>query len=218
MQIPFLTLLLFGTILTLAGCEEPTKPTINLYRAVHIGDIDQIKRHLYWGTDVNRPGPNGDYPLHVAVSQGRVAIAKDLLRHGADVDARDAIGRTPLHRALLSGKVPSATLLLNRKPGDDLQALLVELVGEGAADPDTLAFLIRQGVNINEYSEDGYVPLHYAVASGNVKLAKRLITAGADVNLPDAKGSTPLAIAQTIADPASAKIITQLLEQYGASR
>lgn len=218
MQIQFLALLVLGLALMSTGCEEPPKPTVNLYRAVHIGDIAQIKRHLYWGTDVNQPGPDGDYPLHVAVSQGRIAIAKELLRHGADVNAKDALGRTPLHRALASGKVPSASLLLDQEPEDDLQGLLFELVRAGTADPDTLAFLVRQGVDINAYGEDGSLPIHSAVASGDVKLAKRLITAGADVNLPNARGSTPLAIAQTIADPASAKIITQLLAQYGAIR
>ena len=100
--------IVLGVLIT--GCAEPPKPTVNLYRAVHVGDLDQIKRHLFWGTDVNQPGPNGDYPLHVAVGQGRVAIAKELLKHGAKTEVHDALGRTPLQLALANGKVPAAKL------------------------------------------------------------------------------------------------------------
>lgn len=215
--LPFASLLLVLAAM-LTACEEPPKPTINLYRAVHIGDLDQIKRHMFWGTDVNMPGPNGDYPLHVAVGQGRVAIVRELLRHGADPNARDALGRTPLHVALANGKVPAVRMLLKEPVDDDLPELLNELVREGAADRDTLDFLVQRGVDINTLGPNGRPPLHLAVASGNVKLAKRLITAGADVNLGDAKGTTPLSLAQNLDDPATAKIMTTLLTQYGAAR
>jgi ankyrin repeat protein len=39
-------------------------------------------------------------PLHVALSDNRVEIARLLLAHGADVHARDAIGRSPLTVAI----------------------------------------------------------------------------------------------------------------------
>lgn len=213
-----LTLLLCGLIFSLMGCNEPPKPTVNLYRSLHIGDIEQIKRHLFWGTDINQPGPDGNYPLHIAVGQGRVAIARELIRHGADVNAINSAGRTALHVALANGKVPSARLLISEHPDDDLQALLLTLVRELTADPDTLEFLMQQGADVNTADQDGELPLHLAVSSGNVKLAKRLIIVGADVNISNAAGSTPLSLAQTLNDHASAKIITQLLKQYGATQ
>ena len=155
-------------VLLLTGCEEPPKPTVNLYRAVHIGDLDQIKRHLYWRTDINQPGPDGDYPLHVAVSRGRVAIARELIRNGARLDARDSEGRTPLHVALANGKVPAARLLLDQGADDDLQSLLFDLVREGAADRDTLELLTARGVDLNQLGPTGEAPLHVAVKSGEV--------------------------------------------------
>lgn len=218
MRLLLLILLLFSLTSSLTGCNEPPKPTVNLYRSVHIGDIEQIKRHLFWGTDINQPGPNGDFPLHIAVGQGSIAIARELLRHGADVNARNAAGHTPLHVALASGKVPSAKLLLNEQPDDDLQALLLTLVREQAADSDTLEFLTKRGIDVNAADQDGEPPLHLAVSLGDVKLARRLIIVGADVNATNAAGLTPLAIAQKLNDQTSAKIITQLLKQYGAIR
>lgn len=204
--------------LSLAGCDEPAKPTINLYRAVHIGDLAQIKRHLFWRTDINQPDTDGNYPLHVAVAQGQVPIARLLIRHGADLAVTDTAGRTPLHVALANGKIPAARLLLERGADDDLQALLYALVDVGAADRDTLAWLIANGVEIDAPGADGRPPLHRAVAADDVRLAKRLITAGASVNLATADGTTPLALAQSLAErrPGGAPAMITLLTQFGA--
>ena len=50
--------LIFGMWLVL-GCSEPSPPTINLQRAVEIGDLDQLERNLHFQADVNEPGPTG---------------------------------------------------------------------------------------------------------------------------------------------------------------
>jgi ankyrin repeat protein len=202
------------TVGLLSACDDPPQPTVNLYRAVQIGDLDQIKRHLFWKTDINRPGPDGNYPLHVAVSQGRVAIARELLKHGAQVDLRNAQGRTPLHVALANGKVPAAELLREHGADDDLQSLLFALAEEQTLDRDTLEFLTSRGADINARDPRGQPPLHTVVEAGDVKLAKHLINAGAEVNRTDASGRTPLEIAAQQDGPT----MMTLLEQYGATR
>jgi ankyrin repeat protein len=213
---PLLRALLIALIAaaSLSGCDEPPQPTVNLYRAVHSGDLDQIKRHLYWKTEINRPGPDGDFPLHVAVSQGRVAIARELLQHGARVDVRDALGRTTLHVALANGKVPAAALLVASGADDDRQALLFDLASEGALDRDVIEFLTARGADINATGPDGRTPLHSAVLAGDVKMAKRLIAAGADVNQTSADGETVLEIAERQNETA----MVTLLRQFGAAR
>jgi uncharacterized protein len=203
-------------ILTLTSCGEPPRPSINLDRAVRIGDLDQIQRHLYWGTDADRPGPEGDYPLHVAAHQGKVVIVRELLAHGVSTSPRDHRGRTPLHVALANGKIGVADVLERHGADDDLQELLRVLVRDGNADRDTIAWLVdRHGVDPNAIGSDGQAPLHLAVAAGRVKLAKHLIQAGADVNQVDASGTSPLAIAETSVDNGA---MIQLLDAYGAQR
>ncbi|MEA3276859.1 MAG: ankyrin repeat domain-containing protein [Pseudomonadota bacterium] len=198
--------------LLLVGCSEPARPTINLYRAIHAGDLDQIKRHLYWGTDVNQPDPHGELALHVAARRSRVVIARELLKHGANVNGENRQGQTPLHVALVNGKTQVAGVLVDNGAADDPQALLFGLVGEGVDDRDSLDFLIKRGADVDARNDAGASPLHLAVSEGHLLLAKRLIDQGADVNLPDGTGRTPLAMATSNDD----RDIVTLLERFGA--
>lgn len=188
---------------------------MNFYHAVHSADLDQIKRHLYWGTDVNQAGPDGRYALHVAVADGRVAIARELLDHGARLDVRDRLGHTPLAVALANGRVPAAELLLARGAADDPQVLLRQLVAEGHLDRDTLALLVSRGADPNALGPDGRAPLHLAVIGGRLKITKWLLQEGADVNRVTNSGQTALDLAlEADTDPN----LIRILEQYGAQR
>jgi ankyrin repeat protein len=204
--------LLALTALLLSGCSEPPRPTINLYRAIHSGDLDQIKRHLYWGTDVNQPDPDGDYPLHVAARRGRVVISKELLDHGADPNAENLAGATPLRVALGEGKTQVAQVLTKKGAADDPQELLFDLVHDGVTDRDSLRFLVDRGADVNVSDADGDAVLHIAVRNNQLLLVKRLIDEGADVNLPDGQGRTPLEIAAVNEN----RDITKELARYGA--
>jgi ankyrin repeat protein len=194
----------------LVACSRPQPPTVPLYRALQVGDLDQVKRHLAHGSPIDRPDANGDLPLHVAARAGQVAIARALLDHGAGLAAGDARGRTPLHLALANGRVEVAGLLVDWGAKDSPQDLLFALVEEGSADRDALAFLRERGADINGRDAAGQTPLHLALISRRVALAKRLILAGADLRLADGTGRAPLALAGSDPD------LNRLLRQYGA--
>ena len=200
-------------IVPLVACDEPPAPSINFYRAIHTGDLDQIKRHVYWGTDIDQPGPDGDYPLHVAAERGHVVVVAELLRHGASPEALNGAGRTPLQVALLTGKTEVARLLVNKGATADPQSLLALLVTAGISDRDALAFVVARGADVNSADAAGDRPLHRAVTQGQLLLVKRLIALGAEVNLTNAQGLTPLALAQA----GGQRDIAALLATYGAS-
>ena len=194
----------------LAACTRPQPPTVPLYRALQIGDLDQVKRHLHYGSPIDRPDANGDLPIHVAARAGQVTIVRFLLDHRARLDVGDALGRTPLYLALANGRLEVARLLVDQGAQDPPQALLFALVREGSADRDALAFLRRRGADINARDAAGQTPLHLAVMSRRVALTKRLILAGADLRLADGAGRIPLTLAGSDPD------LTRLLRQYGA--
>ncbi len=198
------------------GCTEPAEPTVNLNRAVEIGDIDQIRRHIHWERDLNAPNAAGDSPLHAAAQAGRVAIARELARNGADIESLNREGQTPLLVALAHGRTQVAMMLVDQGASLNAQALLIELCATGLIDRDALNFLIRSGAQINRLDPTGNAPLHLAIRNGHLNAVRRLILAGADVNQIDAGGRTPLQIARESATGPDARLIRSSLERSGA--
>ena len=207
----FLSLLL-AVAGMLGGCAEPDPPTIGLYRAVHIGDLDQIERHIHWGTDINQTNPDGEKPLHVAARKGRWVVVELLLKHGAEVDALSRTGRTPLYVAVMEGRTQVAELLIGNGARFEPDFLLSEAVKNGVFDKDALRFLVNRGANINQRDEAGQTPLLIAISNGQRRVAKQLILLGADVNLPGGDGTLPLGLAM---QRNAADLIT-LLRRNGA--
>jgi len=200
------------SVLLLGACGEPPPPTISLYRAVRDGDLDQIKRHVHWGTDIDQADSRGERPLHAAARRGRLIVARELLKNGADPNATNRAGETPLRIALTEGKTQLADRLLVAGATDDRQVLLFALVRAGVDDRDSLAFLAERGASVTAEDRFGATPLHIAVSDGRRLLTKRLIDLGADMDVSDATGRTPLDIAIENGD----RPIIDLLERLGA--
>lgn len=206
--IPLILLLFF-----LAGCDNPEKPTITLYLAMQRGDIEQIERHIAWGTDMNQLDPDGYAPLHVAVRNGRMAIVRLLLKRGVDVRRKDARGHDALYHAVLGAHLRIADLLLKAGSELDANALLLAAVEQGVNEREVYRFLSNQGADMNLRDNNGDTPLLKAIRMGNHKLAKHLVSFGADVTVTDASGKTALAIAKSL----GLRDIAQLLQRNGAT-
>lgn len=177
------------------GCGAPDRPTVSLYLAVQRGDIDQVERHLHWGSDINQPFPSGRMPLHDAAEKGRIVLVKLLLKHGATVDATDSAGRTPLQLAILTGRTQVAAELLRAGAQLDASALMLDAARAGVEDRDVVRFLGKHGANLNATDEHGNSALLIAIAKGNHRLVHHLVEQGADVNLRNHEGRTALDIA-----------------------
>lgn len=178
--------------LILAGCSEPARPTLGLYPAIERGNLDQIDRHVHWGSDINAMHPDGQRPLHAAAEAGRSVVVRTLLDGGAEIDALNRQGHTALYVALMDGRTQVAELLVERGAGFEPTRLLQAVVDNGVTDRDVFEFLIERGADIDAKDAAGDPPLVRAARRGDRRLAKQIITHGADVNARGAEGHTPL--------------------------
>ena len=208
-----LLLLLMLPMLFMAACSDPDRPTIGLYMAVHRSDLDQIKRHIFWGTDINQTDANGQTPLHVAAEKGRLIVAKLLLEHGANIEGKDSEGHPPIHAAVMAGRTQIAQLLIGKGAQFNTNNLLYHAVQKNVADRDVIEFLIQHGADINQVHKDGLTPLLEAINHDHRALVKLLIINGADVNKPSSGGKMPLQAARQRKNSS----IIRLLQRNGAS-
>lgn len=79
------------------------------------GDSDLLRRLLSNGIDANSKDYDHRTPLHVAASQGLLAMARLLLGAGASVFSTDRWGNTPFDEARLSGNNQLIKLLEEAK-------------------------------------------------------------------------------------------------------
>jgi ankyrin repeat protein len=116
--------------------------------------------------DVNADGGYYRRPLVAALAGEHFQIADLLLHNGADPDVRGESGRNPLHAAAHSGNVEVVRILIECHVPD-----------------------------INSRTEFGTTPLLMAVDGRNFKdgsVLRLLLEHGADVNVPNGSGWTPL--------------------------
>lgn len=93
------------------------------------------------------------------------------------------------------------------------QSLILHAVFEKKL--DILEFLIKQGCELNKGDDNGLTPLHAAALENDSIAAEILLTAGAQVDIEDKFGSTPLFRAvYSYQDNLS---VISLLLKYGAS-
>jgi hypothetical protein len=200
------------------AAEDPQLRYVRLSTELH----DAVKRGataeevidlISQGADPNYGiGSNGGVPLHTAASSGRPDIVKILLDAGALVDARSANGWTPLLPAAACFNQQRAEVLrLLLDAGADAQVVtdkgwttLLELAFscsgpklDKACAESGLKALISAGADLNVTEKaSGAAPLHIAAFRGELFIVRHLVEAGADVNLKDKDGRTPLDFAK----------------------
>jgi hypothetical protein len=156
------------------------KPVTDINEAVLAEDLETVKQHISYGTDINSGNSYGITPLHWASgNQESGKITELLLKHGANVDAERTDGATPMHHATHYNKIKSVEALL--RYGANLEA--------------------RDG------SQFGSTPLHAAAWRSDPQIVELLITEGAEVNSLDLKNQTPLDLATLYKKEDNVKIL-----------
>lgn len=167
------------------------------------------------GADVNAQDATGSLPLKDAVFSRSFRVVELMINEGSLIDQADHNGVRPLHIAAIRGCPDIASLLLER--GADINAKTnrgntpIHLAAEQGGAEVTKVLLQKQIAKHNEF--DAFQPCNPHSAEFQ-QVAKVLIDQGADLEIRDANGMTPLMAAVKHGD---AEIIKTLL-QAGANK
>jgi ankyrin repeat protein len=97
-----------------AAREKPERPRASIHRAARQGEVEDIKQHLFAGSDVNEVSDStGRIALHSASLHNRVFIVEILIDNGSKLNVKDGTGLTPLHLSVLGGHKVVAKLLID---------------------------------------------------------------------------------------------------------
>ena len=178
-----------------SGNNNDKKSGVKFLQAAADGNIEEIKKHIGDGIDVNIQSTDGNTALWFASRNGQVEVVKYLLEQKANPEIAGVEGFKPLHNV----SNPQITKLLleaganpNVKSNAYISPLLLSL-GEDSL--ETLTLLLQHKADPDIEDKAGSTPLFQAATLGLVEGAKLLIKAGANVNKTNMVEETPLFMA-----------------------
>jgi len=168
------------------------------------GNIEQMKKLINEGADVDFTDYDGRSAVHVAASAGRTKVLKFLYdRYKVDLNAEDKKKNTPLNDAIEHNKSGTVKYLegIGAITGDHSNYLdddnFLEEVKKGNIEVVKF-WLSKKGKSRNLEDHDVHTcdydcrtALHIAAGEGNIAMVELLLKAGADPLKQDRWGQTP---------------------------
>jgi ankyrin repeat protein len=158
--------------------------------------------------------------LHAAAAKGDPTEIEQLVKIGSPIDLRDSRSRTPLHVAVYMRKPDTAFALL--RLGADPNAFeaqqydIVTIAAAHLGHDDVVRTLIAAKAPLDHVNNLGWTALIESIVLGDggkrhIATLNALVDAGANVNLADRLGKTPLALAKKRGFSEMAKILETLV-------
>lgn len=173
-----------------------------LLKASVAGHTEIVKMLIEAGSNLDFPNTsNNATPLYCATFNGHTSCALMLVKAGADARIRFKDGTSVLFVALQKGNTDVARAILDSFPEElsyecNNQTPLISCALGGQI--EAAAMLLARGVDPNQKEKVfGNNALSNAVAKGQIVFVKWIISRGADVNLVNNIGDSPLQFAES---------------------
>lgn len=170
-----------------------------LHVAVNKGHVGVVKTLLELNCHPSLQDNEGDTPLHDTISKKRDDMLSLLLDHGADIMLANNNGFNALHHAALRGNPSAMCMLLMKLPrrwivdekkDDGYTALHLAALNNHV---EVAELLIRHGkANMDIQNVNLQTALHLAVERQHTQIVRLLVREGANLNIADKDGDTPL--------------------------
>jgi ankyrin repeat protein len=164
---------------------------------------------LSGGAEVSTRNIDGKTPLYLAVEESRTGLIPLLLSYQSDVFAADNGGITPIAKALeTQGPVLQALITPETvQQTDSAGNTILHTAIQKAADLRTITLILEQRALVDARNREGDTSFHLAVRMNRRETGELLMSRGADVFAPNARGETPLYLAFHAPDGARLWII-----------
>lgn len=215
----------------LAGCQPAGRPATPeatasraadrlLIDAARRGDLGAVRSALADGASVGAVDSTGQTAVITAAYGDHVAVAEVLIGAGADVNVKDNTQQSAYLIPTADGGLELLRLML--RSGANVHSLdsyngtgLIRAADRGHV--EIIRELLRTPIAIDHVNRLGWTALLEAIILGNggqrhTEVVRLLVEAGADVNLADRDGVSPLAHARR----RGYRDIIQILEGAGA--
>lgn len=196
-----------------------------LHIAIYNGEKDLAELILERLPEVNLRNQFGETPLHLVGN--RIELASLLVAAKADVNARitepnNDLGKTPLCKAVLNGQADMVEYLLKNGADPNVRFLdrnynanvhtpLTAAVHRNNPNERVIRALLENKADTSAKDSEGYAPLHLSLFNGSKKPVEWLLKHGADVEVRDRYGNTPIFFSLP------SKEITELLLDHKAN-
>ena len=201
--------LLIGMVASAAAQVPPSAAELAAYRGLHAaaarGDVAEIEKRIAAGEPKDATDARGRTALHVAAFQRQHAAARTLLRLGADANSQEIDRYDIITIAAVANDVPMLKLAI--EGGGNPKAITSRYDGTALiaaahlGHAEIVRVLIAAKAPLDHVNNLGWTALMESILLGDggvshTETLNALVQAGANVNIPDRNGMTPLAHAK----------------------
>jgi ankyrin repeat protein len=190
--------------------QEPPSPGeiarySGLLAAAAIGDADRIKTLIAAGEKPDVRDEHGRTPLHVAAFRGRHEALRTLAAAGADLNALENDRYDIVTIAAVANDIPTLEIALElgasakniTSQWDGTALIAAAHLGHA----EVVRILIKAGAPLDHINNLGWTAVIESIVLGDggprhIDTLRSLVEAGANVNIADRNGETPLTLAR----------------------